>query len=205
MSFSKKDHWEKIYITKAFNDVSWYQPKPEISLDFIQSVNFPKEFPIIDIGGGDSFLSDNLIKDGYGDVTVLDISQNSIERAKKRQKESSYKVNWIVSDILEFVPKKKYSIWHDRAVFHFLRERKDIEIYINTLVDSLSENGRLILGTFAENGPNRCCSLDVTRYSFEDFESLLSDKFSILRKENTIHITPFNTEQSFNFIEAIKK
>ena len=103
------------------------------------------------------------------------------------------------------MPKKKYSIWHDRAAFHFLRERKDIEIYINTLVDSLSENGRLILGTFAENGPNRCCSLDVTRYSFENFENLLSDKFSILRKENTIHITPFNTEQSFNFIEAIKK
>ena len=205
MSFSKKDHWEKIYSTKALNDVSWYQPKPEISLDFIQSVNFPKEFPIIDIGGGDSLLSDNLIKDGYGDVTVLDISQNSIERAKKRQKESSNKVNWIVSDVLEFVPKKKYSIWHDRAAFHFLRERKDIEIYINTLVDSLLENGRLILGTFAENGPNRCCSLDVTRYSFENFENLLSDKFSILRKENTIHITPFNTEQSFNFIEAIKK
>ena len=63
----------------------------------------------------------------------------------------------------------------------------------------------MILGTFAENGPNRCCSLDVTRYSFENFESLLSDKFSILRKENTIHITPFNTEQSFNFIEAVKK
>ena len=165
----------------------------------------PKDFPIIDIGGGDSLLSDNLIKDGYRDVTVLDISQNSIERAKKRQKESSNKVNWIVSDILEFVPKKKYSIWHDRAVFHFLRERKEIEIYINTLVNSLSKNGRLILGTFAENGPNRCCSLDVTRYSFENFESLLSDKFSILRKENTIHITPFNTEQSFNFIEAVKK
>ena len=93
MSFSKKDHWEKIYSTKALNDVSWYQPKPEISLDFIKSVNFPKEFPIIDIGGGDSFLSDNLIKDGYRDVTVLDISLNSIERAKKRQKESSNKVN----------------------------------------------------------------------------------------------------------------
>ena len=188
MSFSKKDHWEKIYSTKSFNDVSWYQPKPEISLDFIQSVNFPKDLPIIDVGGGDSLLSDNLIKDGYRDVTVLDISLNSIERAKKRQKESSNKVNWIVSDILKFVPKKKYSIWHDRAAFHFLRERKDIEIYINTLVDSLLENGRLILGTFAENGPNRCCSLDVTRYSFENFENLLSDKFSILRKENTIHI-----------------
>ena len=205
MSFSKKDHWEEIYSTKALNEVSWYQPKPEISLDFIQSINLPKDFPIIDIGGGDSLLSDNLIKDGYRDVTVLDISLNSIERAKKRQKENSNKVNWIVSDILEFVPKKKYSVWHDRAVFHFLRERKDIEIYINTLVNSLSKNGRLILGTFAENGPNRCCSLDVTRYSFKNFESLLSNKFSILRKENIIHKTPFNTEQSFNFIEAVKK
>ena len=205
MEFSKKDHWENIYNTKALHEVSWYQPVPEISLNFFESINFLKHSSVIDIGGGDSLLSDHLIARGYEDVTVLDISSNAIERAKKRQKEFSKKVDWIVSDILDFVPRKKYAIWHDRAVFHFLREENDIKIYINTLLDALSENGILILGTFAENGPQRCCSLDVTRYSFQNFESLLSENFSIVKTVNSIHKTPFNTEQSFNFIKAIKK
>ena len=102
MEFSKKDHWENIYNTKALHEVSWYQPVPEISLNFFASINFPKHSSVIDVGGGDSLLSDHLIARGYEDVTVLDISSNAIERAKKRQKEVSKKVDWIVSDILDF-------------------------------------------------------------------------------------------------------
>ena len=205
MTISKKDHWENIYDSKALNEVSWYQPIPKTSLNFIESCSLQKNSPIIDVGGGDSFLSDYLLKRDYEDISVLDISSNAIERAKKRQGELSNKINWIVSDILDFSPTKEYAVWHDRAVFHFLRDEKDIKEYINILLKSLAQKGNLVLGTFAEDGPKKCCALDVRRYSFQNFENLLSKYFTIIKTQNVIHKTPFDTEQSFNFIQAIKK
>ena len=205
MTFSKKNHWENIYDSKALNEVSWYQPIPKTSLNFIESCSMQRNLPIIDVGGGDSFLSDYLLKRDYEDISVLDISSNAIERAKKRQGELSNKINWIVSDVLDFSPTKEYAVWHDRAVFHFLRDEKDIKEYINILLQSLAQKGNLVLGTFAEDGPKRCCALDVRRYSFQNFENLLSKYFTIIKTQNVIHKTPFNTEQSFNFIQAIKK
>ena len=205
MTISKKDHWEKIYNSKALDEVSWYQPIPKTSLNFIDSCSLQSNSPIIDVGGGDSFLSDYLLKRDYEDISVLDISSNAIERAKKRQGELSNKIDWIVSDVLDFNAKKKYAVWHDRAVFHFLRDKKDIENYINILSKSLIDNGNLVLGAFAEDGPKRCCALDVRRYSFQNFENLLSEYFTIIKTQNVIHKTPFETEQSFNFIQAIKK
>jgi len=204
MTNSTKNHWNSIYSTKKLNQVSWYQPIPQVSLDFIESLNFSKDAPILDVGGGDSFLCDNLIELGYSNITVLDISDVAIQRAKRRLGNDANKVSWIVSDILNFEPKEKYAIWHDRAVFHFLRENENINKYLNSLLEGLVENGRMILGAFAENGPTRCCALDVKRYSFEDFNSLFSDRFTIVKTQNSIHKTPFDTEQSFNFIEAKK-
>ncbi|MBC66081.1 MAG: SAM-dependent methyltransferase [Rhodobacteraceae bacterium] len=205
MTNSTKNHWNSIYSTKKLNQVSWYQPIPQVSLDFIESLNFSKDAPILDVGGGDSFLCDNLIELGYSNITVLDISDVAIQRAKRRLGNNANKVSWIVSDILNFEPKEKYAIWHDRAVFHFLRENENINKYLNSLLEGLVENGRMILGAFAENGPTRCCALDVKRYSFEDFNNLFSDRFTIVKTQNSIHKTPFDTEQSFNFIEAKKK
>ena len=205
MTFSKKDHWENIYDSKALNEVSWYQPIPKTSLNFIESCSMQRNLPIIDVGGGDSFLSDYLLKRDYEDISVLDISSNAIERAIKRQGELSNKINWIVSDVLDFNTTKEYAVWHDRAVFHFLRDEKYIKQYINILLQSLTQKGNLVLGTFAEDGPTRCCALDVRRYSFQNFENLLSKYFTIIKTQNVIHKTPFNTEQSFNFIQAIKK
>ena len=205
MTISKKDHWENIYASKALSEVSWYQPIPKTSLNFIESCSLQKNSPIIDVGGGDSFLSDYLLKRDYEDISVLDISSKAIERAKKRQGELSNKINWKVSDVLDFSPTKEYAVWHDRAVFHFLRDEKDIKEYINILLKSLAQKGNLVLGTFAEDGPKRCCALDVNRYSFQNFENLLSEHFTIIKTQNVIHKTPFETEQSFNFIQAIKK
>ena len=130
---SKKDHWDNIYSTKTLQEVSWHQPIPKISLDFILSLSLPKESPIIDVGGGDSFLVDSLLNEGYTDLTVLDISKVAIERAKIRLAKNANKINWIVSDIINFFPERKYSIWHDRAVFHFLRKEKEINSYLKSL------------------------------------------------------------------------
>ena len=202
---SKKEHWDNIYSTKTLQEVSWHQPIPETSLDFILSLGLAKDSPIIDIGGGDSFLVDFLINEGYTNLTVLDISKVAIERAKIRLAKNANKINWIVSDIINFFPERKYSIWHDRAVFHFLRKDQEINSYLKSLNSGTATDGRLVLGTFAENGPTRCCALDVKRYSFNDLEKKIGDQFHIEKMINSIHQTPFKTEQSFNFIQAIKK
>ena len=204
MSNLRKEHWNNIYSSKKLEEVSWYQPIPETSLDFIINSEISKDEPIIDVGGGDSFLIDNLLKAGFNDLTVLDISEVAIERAKLRLGENAEKVNWIVSDIRDFNPIREYSVWHDRAVFHFLREKQDIQDYYKILLEGLKYHGRLVLGTFSEDGPERCCALDVKRYSTSELSDFFSNDFTTKKTINTIHQTPFNTEQAFSFIELIK-
>ena len=119
-NFDRKNHWENIYQTKNLEDVSWYQSIPATSLEFLEQSGLPKTAEIIDIGGGDSLLVNHLLDLGYQKITVLDISEASIKRAKERLGIRSQEVSWIVSDITLFNPSKKYDFWHDRAAFHFL-------------------------------------------------------------------------------------
>lgn len=121
---NKKDHWENIYNVKTPEQVSWTQNVPQTSLDFIHSFNPPKTARIIDIGGGDSKLVDFLLEEGYENVSVLDISEQALNRAKKRLGEKAEKVTWIVSDITAFQPGTAYDIWHDRAAFPVFRTFK---------------------------------------------------------------------------------
>ena len=198
---SKKKHWDNIYSTKTLQEVSWYQPVPKISLELILSLKLSKDSPIIDVGGGDSFLVDSLIEKGYIDLTVLDISKVAIERAKNRLGKHAKKVNWIVSDITNFYPERKYSVWHDRAVFHFLRKEQEINSYLKTLNDGTDDNGKLVIGTFAENGPLSCCALDIKRYSLHDLENTFSNYFQINKMINSIHQTPLTFLNHFTQVQ----
>lgn|SRR5574343_22556 len=193
---SKKQHWETVYETKTPEQVSWTQEKPEISLQFIHGFSLSKDAAIIDIGGGDSKLVDFLLAEGYTDVSVLDISGKAIERAKKRLGTLADSVTWIESDINDFVPSKKYAIWHDRAAFHFLTTKEEQERYVNLVNSSVSDF--LIIGTFSENGPLKCSGLEIQQYS----ESSMVDQFKGFQKikcENENHLTPFDTIQNFIF------
>ena len=127
----RKKHWENIYASKKSEEFSWTQDTPSTSIAFLNEFNVLKEAPIIDVGGGESKLVDYLIKDGYTDLTVLDISEKALDRAKARLGEDASKVNWIVSDITEFLPSREYVVWHDRATFHFLTEQSQIEKYVS--------------------------------------------------------------------------
>ena len=135
-----KQHWETVYSTKKPNEVSWTQEIPKTSIDFLDMLNLPKEAGIIDVGGGDSKFVDYLVDKGFKNITVLDISEKALERAKERLKEKSEKVSWIVSDITEFVPKTKYDLWHDRATFHFLTEPEQRKKYKEMIENEFSEN-----------------------------------------------------------------
>jgi SAM-dependent methyltransferase len=197
MSENKKTHWEQVYQTKAPDQVSWTQAVPQTSLDFIHSFNLPKNSKIIDIGGGDSKLADYLLQEGFTDITVLDISQAALEKAKIRLGRKSKKVKWIVSDITSFQPKQTYDVWHDRATFHFLTEENQIAAYLGSARKAIANY--LVIGTFAENGPDKCSGLPVKRYSETQLQNQLDKGFAKIRCVNEDHVTPFQTKQSFLF------
>jgi len=197
MEIDRKNHWETVYATKQPNEVSWTQDNPKTSVEFIREASKDKTAKIIDIGGGDSKLVDYLLADGYENITVLDISANALERAKKRLGKDAEKVSWIVSDITHFKPETHYDIWHDRATFHFLTTEEQINIYVRTIEKWVSDS--IIIGTFSENGPKKCSGLDIKQYSETALENQFSKSFKKLKCINEDHTTPFQTEQNFTF------
>ncbi len=203
--FHRKKHWENIYQTKELNKVSWFQPTPETSLDLIKKTEILKTSKIIDVGGGDSFLVDNLLDLGYQDITVLDISDSAIDRAKKRLGERAKLVKWIVTDITDFNPSEKYDCWHDRAAFHFLTDEKEITQYVKTVSECINKDGNLIIGTFSDKGPEKCSGIPIKQYTENSLEIQLSDTFQKIRCKTIDHLTPFDTIQNFIFCRFKKK
>jgi len=194
---SRKEHWEKVYLSKLPHEVSWTQELPRTSLDFIQSFNLPKTASIIDVGGGDSKLVDYLLAEGYQNISVLDISENAIARAKQRLGSKASKINWIVSDITEFHSSATYDCWHDRATFHFLTSAADIDTYLNIARQTVKKF--MTIGTFSDKGPKKCSLLDVHQYTEEELQQELTDGFEKLKCISEDHKTPFNTIQNFLF------
>jgi 2-polyprenyl-3-methyl-5-hydroxy-6-metoxy-1,4-benzoquinol methylase len=200
---TRKEHWEKVYATKQPNEVSWTQELPKTSLAFLNSFNLPKTASIIDIGGGDSKLVDYLLKEGFENISVLDISANAIERAKQRLGDQAVKVNWIVSDVTEFHPSATYDCWHDRATFHFLINHKEINIYLTTAKQAVK--GFMVIGTFSHIAPKKCSGLEVHQYNEQELEQELQKGFEKLNCVTEDHMTPFNTIQNFLFCSFRKK
>ena len=193
---STKSHWEKIYSEKSPQEVSWTQEIPETSIEFFNEFKLSKTSPIIDIGGGESKFVDFLLAEGYQNISVLDISENALKRAKDRLGEKSKNIEWIVCDINDFNPKKKYSLWHDRAVFHFLTSNVEINRYVENVKQN-SEN--FIVGTFSTSGPKKCSGLEISQYDKNLLSKLFEESMTINKVEYINHITPFETTQNFIF------
>lgn len=203
MNTENKKHWETIYETKNPGQVSWTQEIPVTSLDFIRSFGLEKSAKIIDIGGGDSKLADFLLDEGFENITVLDISEKALEKSQKRLGDKAKKVNWVVSDITEFVPTTNYDVWHDRATFHFLTTDEQVEKYMTTARNCVSKF--MIIGTFSENGPTKCSGLEIRQYNEEKLTAELNNGFDKIRCITEDHTTPFNTTQNFLFCSFKKK
>lgn len=200
---TNKSHWENIYETKTPEEVSWTQKKPQTSLELIRSLGSDKSVKIIDIGGGDSNLADFLLEEGYENITVLDISEKALERAKRRLGKDAEKIQWIVADIIAFTPEETYDIWHDRAAFHFLTHSEDISKYVRIAEKAVSKN--LIVGTFSKNGPKKCSGLEISQYDEESMNSIFENSFEKTDCITEDHITPFSTVQNFIFCTFKKK
>ena len=200
-----KLHWNNVYYNKNENEVSWYQKIPKTSLDHIKSLNLNLDSKIIDVGAGESRLVDNLLDLGFNNIDVLDISKKSIEKVKNRLGEKSEKINWIVSDINDFVSNNKYDLWHDRAAFHFLKDSSQINNYVELVNSSLNSKGKIILGTFSSNGPLKCSGLEISRYNSSSINEIFKKHFILLNHRISIHPTPFDTFQEFLFTVFEKK
>jgi cyclopropane fatty-acyl-phospholipid synthase-like methyltransferase len=197
MAHTNKNHWDNVYKTKTPNEVSWTQVVPKTSLDFIHSFAVDKSAKIIDIGGGDSNLVDFLLNEGFENITVLDISKTALTKAKKRLGEKGKNIQWIVSDVTKFTPTTTYDVWHDRATFHFLTTAKEIATYLDTARKAVT--GYLTIGTFSEEGPDKCSGLAIKKYNEEKLTIELQKGFSKIRCITEDHITPFDTKQHFLF------
>ena len=197
--FDRKKHWGDVYQDKSSSELSWYQKEPKLSLELIRSTNAASNDEIIDVGAGTSVLVDYLKKEHYTNLTVLDISENAIAIAKKRLGKSAKSINWIVSDITKFDVFQKFSLWHDRALFHFLTDPSDREIYVKALINAVRPEGHLIIATFAIGGPKKCSGLEIVQYDSEKMIAELGDNFKLVEERKEVHITPANKEQKFNF------
>lgn len=195
----RKKFWNEIYHKKNTTNFSWFEKKPKTSLRFLKKFKLPLTAKIIDIGGGDSFFVDNLLEMGYQDITVLDVSNNSLDKAKQRLGLLSNKIKWINSDVSDFKPDEKYDFWHDRATFHFLTKEKEIRKYINTINNFIKPKGYLVLGTFSEKGPEICSGLKIKQYSENTMTDRLKKFFKKIKCITVEHMTPFNTIQNFIF------
>ena len=193
----KKKHWENIYQTKNIDGVSWYQETPYESIELIKKFSTTDSDMIIDIGCGKSFLSDNLLKLNYKNITLVDISLNALNEVKERLNNKS--LNFIETDVLNLKLERTFDIWHDRAVFHFITNKKSIEKYISLCNEYIGEGGKLIIGTFAEDGPLKCSGLEIKRYSVENLKELFKENFEFIEGFKKLHSTPFGTQQSFTF------
>jgi ubiquinone/menaquinone biosynthesis C-methylase UbiE len=198
-NFDRKKHWENIYQTKELSEVSWFQPTPETSLTFFKQFNVPATAKVIDVGGGDSFLVDHLLDAGYQDISVLDISEAAINKAKQRLGDRAANVKWIVADAASFKPTEQYDFWHDRAAFHFLVSEEDISNYIATAEKNIKPAGILVIGTFSEQGPKKCSGIEIKQYSETTMTQRLEKLFEKIKCITVDHNTPFNTVQNFVF------
>lgn len=195
-----KAHWEKVYQTKAVDEVSWYRPHLETSLRLIEDAAPDRDSAIIDVGGGEATLVDDLVARSYSDLTVLDISAAAIEVANSRLGASGVSVHWIAGDITAVdLEAARYDVWHDRAVFHFLTSADDRAAYVRQVSRAVKLGGHVIVATFGPEGPEKCSGLDVVRYDAENLHGEFGPKFRLLDSVTELHETPWGTPQQFMY------
>lgn len=196
---NRKTHWENVFETKDTAKVSWYQRVPETSIKLIEKLNLPKSAKIIEVGSGDSYLGDSLLELGFSKITLLDISEKALKIVEDRLKNKNSFVKFIATDVTDFSPYDRFDIWHDRAVFHFLVEKSDIQKYVKIVAESVVTEGFLIISTFSNNGPDMCSGLKVKQYSETKMTEVFSEYFNKIECFTENHLTPSGGSQNFLF------
>jgi SAM-dependent methyltransferase len=203
---STKAHWEKVYQTKQPTEVSWYRPHLNLSLRLIADAAADHGAQIIDVGGGESTLVDDLVRRGYRNVTVLDLSETALAIARQRIGPAADCGQWLHGDVTTFpLPSRAYDVWHDRAVFHFLTNAGDRVAYVEQVAHAVKTGGHVIVATFGPDGPTKCSGLDVVRYDAEALHGEFGARFNLVDHVTELHETPWGTSQQFIYCYCRKE
>ncbi|MFL6115216.1 MAG: class I SAM-dependent methyltransferase [Catenulispora sp.] len=194
-----RDHWDAVYEKNQTDAVSWFQADPATSMSLIQAAGTAPDAALIDVGGGASMLADQLIEHGFTSISVLDVAEPALAVARDRLGDAAAGIDWIVTDLLAWTPTRRYALWHDRAVFHFLTEPADRDRYRQVLDAALDDGGHVAIGTFAADGPSQCSGLPTARYEPDE----LAEQFPnlrIVRQHREEHHTPWDALQPFTWL-----
>jgi ubiquinone/menaquinone biosynthesis C-methylase UbiE len=199
-----RDHWQQVYGSRAEDEVSWFQARPQTSLALISAAAAGPDARIVDVGGGASRLVDALLDAGHRSVTVLDIAEGALALARRRLGPRAAAVEWITADVTTWEPGAPFDLWHDRAVFHFLTRPEDREAYRATLRRALRRGGQAIVATFSTAGPERCSGLPVVRYEPETLASELGAELRLVQSAREEHLTPGGKLQRFQYSRLVR-
>lgn len=200
--------WDRVYVAKTEAERSWTQENPSESLHYIEQAHLETDAAIIDVGGGSSRLADELIRVGYTDVTVLDVSATAIHEAQARfsaKTEQAPEPQWIVGDILSWKPPRRYALWHDRAVFHFLTSSADQQSYIGKVLTGTAPGSQLVIATYAPTGPDMCSGMPIARWSQESLATRFREYFDVAESCEQMHATPWGEERPFTWLRMVRR
>ena len=195
-----KAHWDNVYRTKQPTEVSWYRPHLDVSLRLIEEAAPDREARIIDVGGGESTLVDDLLARGYRHLSVLDVSPAALAVARERVGRAGAGVEWVCGDVTKVaLPRRAYDVWHDRAVFHFLTDAGDRAAYVRQVASAVKPGGHVIVATFGPEGPTKCSGLDVVRYGPDALHDEFGARFRLVKHLTELHRTPAGAIQQFTY------
>jgi predicted TPR repeat methyltransferase len=192
---STSEYWNQRYGATSPAERSWTSVDLEPSMRLIHEFCERVDAPLADIGGGTGDLGTALIRDGFSDVTVMDIASSQYHEVADLAG-----LAFVQADVRTWRPTTTFATWHDRAVFHFLVTAEDVEAYLATLRHATATNAIVIIGTFALDGPETCSGLPVQRYDETTLAAVFGAEWSVLHTERHAHTTPWGTLQSFQWL-----
>lgn len=193
------EHWDDAFGTRGPDDVSWFEPEPRTSLELIDALGVPPAAAVVDVGAGAALLVDRLVERGFSDLTVVDISAVALERVRERLPETA-PVELLHADLLTWRPRRRFDLWHDRAVLHFLVDDDLRDVYVDVLRAALEPAGAVVIAAFAPDAPDRCSGLPVRRHSVEDLAALLGAGFELVEERREEHVTPRGAVQPLTWV-----
>ncbi|MEO5653288.1 MAG: class I SAM-dependent methyltransferase [Marmoricola sp.] len=196
---ARAHYWENVHDGKDEDGVSWWQSVPELSLGLVDATGVARDRPVIDVGAGWSTLVDHLLERGYGDLTAIDLSISALNTVRERLGPDGADVVLTVADVLDLDTGRRYDLWHDRAVFHFLTEQDERDDYRASLLRSLAPGGWAVVATFGPDGPLTCSGLPIVRYTHDQLAAEFPD-FELVSTAGEDHLTPWGTAQQFTAV-----